>query len=154
MKPGSHRLQLALAGHETWSGTIDVVAGQKGRVEVRLRPDAEVVATPVPVAVDLSRVYGPNEVDAQPRKRSGDSPSYPLDRGARRLKSGERVSVMVEFVVTEDGEVRDVKVVESGGALIDEVVVGAIRGWKFQPATKRGTPVKSRTAFKQTFLGG
>jgi TonB family protein len=57
-------------------------------------------------------------------------------------------------MVTEAGEVRDVSVVESGGKAVDDVVVSAIRGWKFQPATKRGTRVKVQVAFKQTFLGG
>jgi TonB family protein len=57
-------------------------------------------------------------------------------------------------VVSETGEVQDVTVVESGGKLVDEVVVSAIRRWKFQPATKRGTRVKVQMSFKQTFLGG
>ena len=60
----------------------------------------------------------------------------------------------VQFVVTETGEIQDLKVVESGGALLDEVVVAAVRTWKFQPAMKRGTRVKAQTTFKQTFLGG
>ena len=57
-------------------------------------------------------------------------------------------------MVTETGEIQDLKVVESGGPLLDEVVVAAVRTWKFQPATKRGTRVKAQTTFKQTFLGG
>jgi len=95
----------------------------------------------------------PKDVDTLARKVSGESPSYPSDR-APRLRSGERVSVTVSFVVTENGEVEDVTIEESGGRVIDEVVASAIRGWKFQPARKRGTLVKVRTIFKQTFLGG
>jgi TonB family protein len=71
-----------------------------------------------------------------------------------RLKSGERVSVLVRIVITETGDVQDVSVVESGGKAVDDVVVSAVRRWKFQPATKRGTRVKVQTTFKQTFLGG
>ena len=92
-------------------------------------------------------------MDAPAKKVSGSSPSYPSDR-AGRLKSGERVSVLVRIVVSETGEVQDVSVVESGGKAVDEVVVSAIRRWKFQPATKRGTRVKVQMTFKQTFLGG
>ncbi len=154
LKPGSHKLELALEGHEGWSGGLDIVAGQRGRVEVRLRALSRPAATPAPEQLDLARIYGPNEVDVAPRKLSGSSPAYPSDRGAPRLRSGERVSVMVQFVVTESGEVRDLKVLQSAGPVVDEAVLAAVRTWKYQPALKHGSRVKSQTAFKQTFLGG
>jgi TonB family protein len=47
-----------------------------------------------------------------------------------------------------------VSVVESGGKAVDEVVLAAVRTWKYQPATKQGVPVKVHMMFKQTFLGG
>ena len=62
--------------------------------------------------------------------------------------------MLVRFVVTETGEVEDVTVVESAGKVVDEVVVAAVKGWKFEPATKRGVKVKVETSFRQTFLGG
>jgi TonB family protein len=156
LKPGTRRIDVALDDHEAWTGSVDVVAGETGRVEVRLRAVAKAPALPpTPEPVDTARVYEntPGEVDAPAKKVSGSSPSYPSER-AGRLKSGERVSVLVRVVVSETGEVQDVTVVESGGKLVDEVVVSAIRRWKFQPATKRGTRVKVQMSFKQTFLGG
>ena len=60
---------------------------------------------------------------------------------------------MVRFVVTERGEVADVAVVESAGEVVDDVVVAAVKGWKYEPATKRGVKVKVETSFRQTFLG-
>jgi TonB family protein len=155
LKPGTRRIEVALDDHETWIGSVDVVAGETGHVEVRLQALAKPAAPPTPEPVDTARVYEntPGSVDVPAKKLSGNSPSYPSDR-ARRLKSGERVSVLVRFVVTETGEVHDVSVVESGGKALDDVVVSAIRRWRFQPATKRGTRVKVEVAFKQTFLGG
>ena len=151
---GAREVQLVLEGHEPWSGTVDVVAGQKGHVEVRLRPlVAKPLPTPTPEIVDAARVYADTEVDTKPRKVSGNSPSYPSDR-APRLRSGERVSVVLMFVVTESGEVQDIRVMESAGKAIDDVVLSAVKTWRYEPATKRGTKVKVRTAFKQTFLGG
>jgi TonB family protein len=152
---GSRAVRLTLDGHEPWSGTVNVVAGQKGRVEVRLKPtEGRPKPTPVPPeAVDTARVYSDSEVDVKARKVSGNSPSYPSDR-APRLRSGERVSVLLQFLVSESGQVQDVKVLESGGKAVDDVVVSAVRSWRFEPATKRGTKVKSLTVFKQTFLGG
>jgi TonB family protein len=155
LRPGRRRIAVALDQHETWTGTVDVAAGETGRVEVRLRPLPRPSAPPTPPPVDTARVYSntPGEVDAPAKKLSGSSPSYPSDR-AGRLKSGERVSVVVRFLVTEAGEVEDVTVVESGGKAVDEVVVSAVRSWRYQPARKQGTPVKVVVLFTQTFLGG
>jgi TonB family protein len=155
LRPGKRRLEVALDGHETWAETVNVAAGESGRVEVRLKPLARPAEPPTPEPVDTARVYenAASDVDSLAKKLSGSSPSYPSDR-AGRLKSGERVSVLVRFLVTEAGEVQDVSVVESGGKAVDDVVVAAIRGWRFQPASKRGTRVKVHVTFKQTFLGG
>ncbi len=149
LAPGSHRLALTLEGYERWSGVVDVVAGQRTRVDVNLEPKAP----PTPPPPDPNRIYALEEVDTKPRRRSGALPSYP-ERGAPRLKSGQRVSVLVRFVVTEKGEVRDVEVVESAGAVLDEAVTAAVREWEYEPATKQGTRVKCRTLHRQTFLGG
>jgi TonB family protein len=152
LPPGARRIELALAGYETWTSTLDVVAGESGRVDVKLleRP----APPPTPEPVDTARVY-PNEqgqVDTLARKLSGLSPTYPSEK-APRLKSGQRVSVQLRFVVTETGEVTDVTVVESAGKVVDDVVLAAVKGWKYEPATKRGVKVKVETAFRQTFLG-
>jgi serine/threonine-protein kinase len=153
LRPGSHQVEMTLAEHETWSGVVHVVAGRAARVEAPLRAVERTAPTPPPV--DTTRVYEntPADVDTLARKLSGSSPSYPSDR-APRLRSGERVSVTVSFVVTEAGAVEDVAVVQPAGSAVDEVVTSAVRGWKYRPATKRGTPVKVRLTFKQTFLGG
>ncbi len=152
LQPGRRRIELALDGHEAWSSTLDVVAGESRRVDVKLR--ARPAAPPTPEPVDVARVY-PNEagqVDTLARKLSGSSVSYPSGR-APRLRSGQRASVLVRFVVTDTGDVTDVTVVESAGRVVDDVVVAAIRSWKFEPATKRGVRVKVETSFRQTFLG-
>jgi TonB family protein len=149
---GSRTVQLELEGHEPWSGPVDVAAGQKGRVDVRLRALPKAAPVPTPEVVDPAQVYADTEVDTKPRRVSGNTPSYPSR--APRLRSGERVSVVLMFVVTEAGEVQDVRVMESGGKLLDEIVVAAVKSWRYEPGTKRGTKVKVRTAFKQTFLGG
>jgi len=153
LAPGRRRVELALEGHATWSSTIEVTAGETGRVDVRLSPLPKAAPTPEPV--DVTRVY-PNEpgaVDTPARRVSGSSPSYPASR-APRLRSGQRVSVLVRFVVSASGEPTDVVVVESAGKAVDDVVVAAVRGWKYEPAVKGGVRVRVETIFRQTFLGG
>ena len=43
-QPGKRLIEVALAGHETWTSTLDVVAGESGRVDVKLRPRARAAA--------------------------------------------------------------------------------------------------------------
>jgi TonB family protein len=156
LKPGSHRVELTREGFEPWSGAITVLAGKKARVDARLR--AVVVAPPPTLAeegVDSNRIYvnAPPEVDTPARKSAGTSAAYPGER-APRLKSGDSVSVRINFVVTETGEVTDLRVVESAGRVVDEAVMAAVRKWKYSPAVRKGTPVKVRVEFRQTFRAG
>jgi TonB family protein len=152
MKTGTHRVEVVKDGFEPWTGTLTVQAGKRARVDARLRAAALAAATPDPDAADVNRIYvnSPAEVDTPARKVSGMSASYPTDRAAR-LKSGNSVSVRLSFVVTETGEVTDVRVVESAGRLVDEAVLSAVRTWKYSAAVKNGTKVKVRVDFRQTF---
>ncbi len=155
LRPGRHQVKMALDGHSPWSGTVEVAAGRRGSLEAPLEPQTVAAATPTPEPVDTARIYEnkSGQVDRVARKKSGDSPSYPSDR-APRLKSGEKVSVTFSFVVSETGEVESVKVMESAGKLIDDVVTTAVSKWRYEPATIRGTPVRVQIVRKQTFLGG
>ena len=155
MKVGAHKVEIVKDGYEPWSGSVNVQAGKRARVDARLKPIA--VAPPVApatVEADPNRIYvnSPAEVDTPARKTSGLSASYP-QRGAR-LKSGDSVSVRITFVVTETGEVTDIRIVESGGRSVDEAVLAAVKQWKYSPALRKGTPVKVRVEFKQTFRAG
>ena len=156
LRPGAYRIDVTKEGYEPFSGALTVEAGKKARLEAVLKP--VVIETPPPVApdiVDTTQVYNnvASDVDVLARRASGSSPSYPQD--ARKLRSGESVSVIVSFVVTEDGSVTEARLVESGGIKpLDEAVLRAIRGWKFSPASKRGVKVKVRVSQKQTFRAG
>lgn len=73
-------------------------------------------------------------------------PAYPDD--AR--KQGIEALVVVKFVVGEDGEVSDVKIVK-GHPLFDEVVLASVRSWSFEPATLDGKPVRMARMVKIPF---
>ena len=153
LQPGEHDVSLILEGHERWSGAVKIVAGRRARVQTELVAVPE--APPTPEPVDTARIYENTDADVDriARKSSGESPSYPTDR-VPRLKSGERVSVTLSFLVNVEGGVEDVEVTESAGKVVDDVVAAAVRAWTYDPATIRGTPVKVRIRFRQTFLGG
>ncbi len=59
--------------------------------------------------------------------------------------------IYVRFVVTETGEVDDIEIV--GGfppGAFNEVVVDALEGWRYDPATQDGVPVR-RSGVEQRF---
>jgi TonB family protein len=153
LKPGPHRVEMAKDGYEPWSQAV-TAGGKKLWLDAALRQVAR--ATPPPAAteaVDVGRIYAESEVDTPPKKLSGMSASYPGGR-APRLRPGDSVSVTVTYVVSETGQLGDLKVAESGGKVLDEEVVSALRDWKYSPGSKRGTKVKVRLLRKFTFKGG
>lgn len=60
------------------------------------------------------------------------------DEARRR---GIRGDVVLEVVVTHDGNVGDVKVLQGLGAGLESRAIAAVRQWKFAPATRKGQPV-------------
>jgi outer membrane biosynthesis protein TonB len=96
------------------------------------------------------RIYKEDEVDVAPRRVSGLSAPYP--EWEPRLARGERRSLTASFLVTEAGDVTDIRVEKGKGAL--EAVFLEISRWKFTPGLKDGVPVKVRVRWRQTFVGG
>jgi TonB family protein len=64
-------------------------------------------------------------------------PTYPLDMRKKNI-SGE---VVVDFIVTEKGDVINARALRSSHAEFETPAVEAVMKWKFKPATKNGKPV-------------
>jgi TonB family protein len=153
VKPGVHQIDVQKEGHEPYSASVKIEAGKRQRIEALLRADARAAPQAPPAnAVDPERAYLENEVEQPARKLSGNSAQYP--ENAPKLRSGESASVTVTFIVTDLGDVTDVRIAESGGRLLDEAVVRAVQGWKFSPAVKAGVKVKQKLNRKFTFRAG
>jgi TonB family protein len=95
------------------------------------------------------RVYLEDEVEVKPEKIAG---SGVFPRGTQ-LKAGEKVSVVVSFVVTETGDVTNIEIEVPGGAAYDAAML-ALSRWKYSPGLKEGVPVKVRLFRKINFRAG
>ncbi|MCW5833113.1 MAG: energy transducer TonB, partial [Labilithrix sp.] len=77
------------------------------------------------------------EVTTPPVALTKSMPAYPEE--AR--KQGVDMVVIVKFVVTETGDVEQIKIVD-GHPTLDEAVIAALKSWKFTPGTLDGKPVR------------
>jgi serine/threonine-protein kinase len=108
-------------------------------------PTATPPPTPAPVVEGELVELGPGVTP--PVRISGDSAIYP--ERARQMKL--RGSVLVALIVDENGRPTDLQVVESAGPILDDVVLKAMRTWRFEPARKDGVRVKVRWQARQTY---
>ena len=58
---------------------------------------------------------------------------------------------VVELWIDEKGNVIDVAIVESAGAMLDGAVLEAVTSWRFSPATVQGVPVSVRLTLEHLF---
>ena len=158
LRANNYKVEVRREGYEPFSTNVRLEAGKKGTVDAALRAVAAAPAATAPSVshaaqpVDTSRVYAIEEVDKRPNRIAGVTASYPSNK-LPRLRQGQAASVTVSFLVSEAGAVSDIKVTESGGPVLDEEVVNAVRGFRYSPGEKGGQPVKVRLSFKQTFRG-
>ena len=82
-----------------------------------------------------------------PRKLSGESARLPQNTSHLELPA----SVLLELTVTEEGLVVQPRIVESGGQVLDEICLEAVRSWRYEPATKQGVKIRVRQRERFTF---
>jgi hypothetical protein len=93
----------------------------------------------VPVSVP-NLVYGPEDRDVLPPVALRQSlPRMSVPRTALKPAQGS-----IEVLIDEKGSVEAAAIRVGVDAAYDPIAVEAARGWKYQPATLRGTPVRYR----------
>jgi TonB family protein len=146
---GRVALVIEKDGFRPWRQEVTLRAGQlqiSARLVPLLPPSPEAgrpgpgaarAGEPVPIGPDVT----------PPRRVSGDSPVLP--EAAKRLKLAG--SVLVEFVVDEQGRVASPRIIDSAGQLLDEACLEAVKRWRYEPAKRGGAPVKFVQKAKFTF---
>jgi TonB family protein len=89
--------------------------------------------------------FGPHVV--APVRLSGAIPEYPPAARERGMEG----SPVVDIWIDEKGNVMDVAIIESTGAMLDGAVLEAVAAWKFRPATIGGTTVSVRMTLQHLF---
>lgn len=79
------------------------------------------------------------EFDSRPVPVKTPPPQYPT----QLRREGVTGLVAIRVVIDESGNVTECTVTKSSHPEFEQPALAAIRNWKFRPASKGGTPVKS-----------
>jgi TonB family protein len=146
LPPGRQRVEVRKDGFKPWSSEVTLAPGEQASLQARLEP-LPAAAPPSPTAAPVVRrgdLVPMTPAVTPPKKLAGNSPSLP--RGSKTP-----VSVLVEYVVTEEGRVTGARILESGGAELDRACVEAVSGWRFEPAWLNGVQVKVTRTVRFSF---
>jgi len=117
-------IQIAPQNIQVGQGAVRVPVGRPGS----------------PLGKGLGPVFDITKIDQAPTVRSHVPPDYPLDLRRR----GVFGSVVVEFVVDQEGNVVLATATESTNPAFDNAAVNAVTRWKFRPGKKNGRAVNTR----------
>jgi len=96
----------------------------------------------------LDDVWNEKDLDRRPEVTYSVAPRYPGDLRSAGLKG----DVVVRFVVTPKGDVRDVVVVSADHARFGDAAVEALVRWRFEPGMKNKRKVSTRMELPLRFL--
>ena len=110
------------------------------------------------IAVAQDKAAAPSPGDDVPMFKMGPgmtapkgvyTPSPEYSEKARKKKLNG--TALLTIVVNSDGTVRDAVITRSLEPSLDKEAIKAVSKWKFEPATKDGTPITVRVAVEVSF---
>ncbi len=128
------------------SSPVDLAPGFGSLAAHSFQPDL-CQAAPESGSSPTLAIYSENSVDNAARIIHRVAPEYPTL--AKRLK--EEGVVTVEFLVTKNGEVTSLRVIETPSSRLAEATLEALKQWRFSPALVAEQPVVQRTKIGITF---
>lgn len=158
LEPGQHEILLTLSGGQKAGARIEVRPGMRrilclhGRarpLSVKRKPRHHWLSSTGPPRPDSSgplqwldyadgtRIFRSSGPVKNPRITNKVVPRYP--ESARRSKISGRV--VLEAVLTADGEVRGLEVLESPDVALEVSALEAASHWRYEPAILDGEPV-------------
>lgn len=111
---------------------LDVSAGSGGVFGSRLAFDGGQALAEVAI-FDIA------DLDQRPRPISQVKPRYPLELKKAKITG----SVVLLFVLNENGRVEDLRVEASSRPEFEKPALAAVRKWRFKPGTREGKAVRS-----------
>ncbi len=137
---GEHMLVFRKEGYQDRSLTVPVMAGKTTSFETQLMEIPKIVEPEVPVEQPVAPgslvELGPGVIAPKVVKRNVAEFSTIM----KKLK--REGTVRLNLLVSEDGKVIDVKVLESPHPILEAAAISLVKEWIYTPATKNGVPVR------------
>ncbi|HSP05810.1 MAG TPA: TonB family protein, partial [Acidobacteriota bacterium] len=155
-KPGKISITLKKDGFRDHSETVRVSGGKSATLRATLEEIPKpVVEAPKPAKPAEPEVRPgelvPLTADVTPPKSIKKAfAKYPEMARKQRLEGVVALSILV----SETGQVIDVKVTKSANPILDQAAMDAVKQWQYQPATKKGVPVKVWIPVSMSFQAG
>lgn len=144
-KVGKYTIILKLEGYEDFSGSVRVQKDQTATLRADLKeipkpkqPEPVVEQKPVEPEVKPGQLVPMGPDVKAPKAIKKVSAKYPEIAKQKKLEGVVSMSVLV----SETGKVLEVKITKSAHEVLDEAAMAAVREWVYEPATKKGVPVK------------
>lgn len=155
MRVGKYDITIHKDGYQDYKGTVRVKQDQT----VTLKADLVEIPKPPPPPPPV--VEKPKEPEVKPGMLvSIDDPGVTAPKVTKRgfakvPEAAKRFTgaVTMDVLVSETGKVMDIKVVKSANAILDQAAIESVKTWVYQPATKKGIPVKVRIQVTMSFQG-
>lgn len=106
----------------------------------RIADQAVAATVRVPVLFSHPREQTVRDVDSPPKVLKQVPPVYPIPL----RRAGLTGDVVVGFVLSVEGRVREAHIVRSNNPYFDQAALDAVLAWTFKPAVKDGQPVNCR----------
>jgi TonB family protein len=148
---GKYTIRLRKEGYEDYTETVRIKDGQTTNVKAQLVEIPKPVAEPVkPKEPEIKPgtlvTLGPG---VTPPKTISKTPvDYP--EAARKQKLAG--TVQLNLLISETGQVMDVKVLKSAHPILDEAAVRTVKQWIYEPAKKQNVPVRVWLSSSITFV--
>lgn len=155
-KPGKVSVTLKKDGYRDFSETIKISAGKSASLKGTLEEIPKPVVEPPKPVKPVEPEVKPGELVAltadvtPPKALKKAFAKYPDAARRQRLEG----VVGLSLLVSETGQVIDVKVTKSANPILDEAAVAAVKQWQYQPATKKGVVVKVWIPVSMSFQAG
>jgi len=95
-------------------------------------------------ASTLEMVYRVGNGVSAPQELYAPVPEFP-EKPSKKWKKQKPATVKLSLVVTSEGRVRDLKVIESTSQDLEKATVATVSQWTFKPGIKDGKPVAVQT---------
>ncbi len=142
-KTGKYNITLKKDGYQDYVGSVRVVSEKTAA----LRANLTAIPKPV-VTVQETKIVEPEVKPGMlvelgpgvtpPKSVKKTFAKYPEAAKARKIQG----TIVMRALVSETGNIIDIKVVSSPNKLLEDAAVKTVRGWVYEPARKEGVPVK------------